>query len=136
MCAKEVRSGVILKIWQFIQRGSNAVQDGNLGNSQGAVMTQAEIGKGGSSANLPGGLAGWLMGKLQVSSRRQPRLALLERIALAPKQSLSLIEAEGRRFLVATSADGSPCFYPLDEQARRSGMSAGNAMRKGVRASW
>jgi hypothetical protein len=136
MCAKEVGGGVILKMLRFIQRGSNAAQDGNLGNSQGQVMKHAESGREGSSANLPGGLAGWLMGKLQASNRRQPRLALLERIALAPKQSLSLVEAEGRRFLVATSGDGAPCFYPLDEQPRRSGMSAGNGMRKGVRASW
>jgi hypothetical protein len=40
---------------------------------------------------------------------------LVERITLAPRQSLALIEAEGRRILVATSAEGRPAFYPLDE---------------------
>ena len=74
-----------------------------------------------SAANGSGsGLAGWLLDKLRSSSRRsQPRLALLERIALAPRQSLALVEAEGRRFLVATSPEGGPTFYPLDEQAKQ-----------------
>jgi hypothetical protein len=53
------------------------------------------------------GLAGW------------PRLALVERIALAPRQSLALVEAEGRRFLVATSPEGGPAFYALDAQNQR-----------------
>jgi hypothetical protein len=79
------------------------------------------------------GLAVWLMGRLRGTSREKPRLALLERIALAPRHSLALVEAEGRRFLVATSADGAPVFYPLDAQARRAGLrdSTGNA-----RVSW
>ena len=53
----------------------------------------------------------------EVAGRRrvEPRLALVERITLAPRQSLALIEAEGRRILVATSAEGGPAFYPLDE---------------------
>ena len=62
-----------------------------------------------------GGLAGWLAAKFRGPERREPRLALLERITLAPRQSLALVEAEGRRFLVATSADGGPSIYPLDE---------------------
>ena len=61
-----------------------------------------------------GGLAGWLLGRLRVVRRAPARLAVLERITLAPRQSLSLIEAEGRRFLVATSPEGTPAFYALD----------------------
>jgi flagellar biogenesis protein FliO len=68
-----------------------------------------------------GGLAGWLLGRLRAAPRPRPRLALLERIALAPRQSLALVEAEGRRFLVATSPEGAPAFYALDEQARPAG---------------
>jgi flagellar biogenesis protein FliO len=63
-----------------------------------------------------GGLAGWLLGRLRGGGRNAPRLALVERIALGPRQSLALIEAEGRRFLVATSAEGSPSFCALDER--------------------
>ena len=66
-----------------------------------------------------GGLAGWLLDRLRSGSRRQPRLELVERIALAPRQSLSLVEAEGRRFLVVTSPEGSPAFYALDERSIR-----------------
>ena len=72
-----------------------------------------------NAANGSGsGLAGWLLDKLRSSSKRsQPRLALVERIALAPRQSLALVEAEGRRFLVATSPEGAPTFYALDERS-------------------
>ncbi len=46
--------------------------------------------------------------------KRKPSLALLDRITLAPRQSLALVEAEGRRFLVATSVESGPVFYPLE----------------------
>lgn len=65
-----------------------------------------------------GGWAGWLLARLKSGRRAQPRLALVERIAVAPRHSVALVEAEGRRFLVATSADGASAFYPLDQAAR------------------
>jgi hypothetical protein len=65
-----------------------------------------------------GGLAAWLLEKLRRSRRPEPRLAVIERITLAPRQSLALVEAEGRRFLVATSAEGAPTFYALDEDPK------------------
>jgi hypothetical protein len=65
-----------------------------------------------------GGLAerliGKLVGRLSAARRPRPRLALLERIVLAPRQTLALVEAEGRRFLVATSPEGAPAFYALE----------------------
>lgn len=66
-----------------------------------------------------GGIAGWLLGRLRSGGRARRRLELVERIALAPRQSLALVEAEGRRFLVATSPEGAPAFYALDERAAR-----------------
>jgi flagellar biogenesis protein FliO len=63
-----------------------------------------------------GGLAGWLLAGLHRNFRPQPSLTLLERITLAPRQSLALVEAEGRRFLIATSAEGAPALYALDEK--------------------
>jgi flagellar biogenesis protein FliO len=84
-----------------------------------------------------GGLAGWLLGRLRRGGRIAPRLALVERISLAPRQSLALVEAEGRRFLVATSSDGAPTFYALDERVlneRRNRPS--DAARQPVRVSW
>ncbi len=90
-----------------------------------------------------GGLAGWLMARLRKSGRHEPRLALVERIALGPRQSLALVEAEGRRILVATSAEGGPAFYPLDErlgidEAMRTGAcrAARTAGRRQVRVLW
>jgi flagellar biogenesis protein FliO len=68
-----------------------------------------------------GGWAGWLISRMRGGSRPQARLALLERITLAPKQTLALVEAEGRRFLVAACADGAPAIYPLDGQPESSG---------------
>lgn len=65
------------------------------------------------------GLAGWLLGRLRTGRPERARLAVLERIQLAPRQSLAMIEADGRVLLVATSPDGAPTFYPLDEVRRR-----------------
>jgi flagellar biogenesis protein FliO len=84
-----------------------------------------------------GGVAGWLMRKLNSKQRDSQRLALLDRITLAPRQSLALIEAEGRRILVATSAEGGPSFYPLDD--RFGTMTQGTARRRAprqARVSW
>jgi hypothetical protein len=69
----------------------------------------------------PGGLAGWIVARWRDRSRTQPRLALLERITLGPRQTLSLVEAEGRRFLVASSPEGSPTFYPLNRRGPSGG---------------
>ena len=96
-------------------------------------MSQRETGKR-SEAAMPGGLAGWLLGKLQGQGRRPPQLTLLERINIAPKQSLALVEAGGRRFLVATSPEGSPAFYALDDRAPAK-RGDGDA-RRGARVSW
>jgi flagellar biogenesis protein FliO len=60
------------------------------------------------------GLAGWLLARLRRIRRVEPRLVVLERITLAPRQSLALVEAEGRRFLVATSPEGTPAFHALE----------------------
>ena len=84
------------------------------------MMERRQDGKE-TSGSAPGsGLAGWLLDRLRSTRRSRPRLALLERIALAPRQSLALVEAEGRRFLVATSPEGAPAFYALDGEMRRS----------------
>lgn len=83
---------------------------------------EREVRKSGGAwaAPLAAGLAGWLLSRLRGAGRPQPRLKLVERIALAPRQTLALVEAEGRRFLVATSTDGAPAFYPLDERIAES----------------
>ncbi|MDR3723799.1 MAG: flagellar biosynthetic protein FliO [Terracidiphilus sp.] len=67
----------------------------------------------------PGGLAGWLMARFRPRKKRQPRLELIERITLSPRQSLALVEVEGRRFLVACSADSTPAFLPIGTRAAR-----------------
>ena len=87
----------------------------------------------GQIGGVAGWLLGWLMARLRARERTQPRLALVERIALAPRQSLALVEAEGRRILVATSAEGGPAFYALDERGRAA--SRGSVQRS-PRVSW
>ena len=85
-----------------------------------------------------GGFTGWLLAKLNGKSRSLPQLAILERISLAPRQSLTLIEASGQRLLVATSADGTPAFYPVTARGRQMadrGRWNHNASRPG-RISW
>lgn len=61
------------------------------------------------------GVVGWVLDRLHPTARPRPLLAIVERIALAPRQSLVLVEAGGRRLLVATVPDRTPAFYPLDE---------------------
>lgn len=65
-----------------------------------------------------GGLAGWLFARLNSRSRPQPGLVVRERITLAPRQTLTLVEADGRRLLIATSPEGTPAFYALDDWRR------------------
>lgn len=62
-----------------------------------------------------GGWFGRLLGKLSAARQHAPhRLAVIERIALAPRHSLALVEAEGRRFLIVISPEGAPAFQALD----------------------
>lgn len=90
-----------------------------------------------SSRGIVGGLTGWLIARLHREGRPRPQLAVLERITLAPRQSLALIEASGQRLLVATSADGTPAFYPINvRQTRKTAQSIGpDRVRRG-RVSW
>jgi len=80
----------------------------------------------------PGGFAGWMLKRLRGGRRVAPRLAVLERIALAPRQTLALVEADGRRFLVATSPDGTPCFQALDALGMRAAKRSAVASRPGA----
>lgn len=77
------------------------------------------------------GLAGWLLGRLG-RRQRASRLELLDRISLAPRQQVALIEVEGRRLLVATSPESTPAFYALDGGETQ----AAKPMRAEGRVSW
>jgi flagellar biogenesis protein FliO len=89
-----------------------------------------------------GGLSGWVLNRLRGlnigrTRRKEPRLAVIERIALAPRQSLALVEAEGRRFLVATSPEGTPAFHALEGGRSGSRRPAGSASSsRSARVSW
>jgi flagellar biogenesis protein FliO len=85
---------------------------------------------------LVGGMAGWVLGRLRAGGRARSRLELVERITLAPRQSLALVEAEGRRFLVATSPEGAPAFYALDELPRLAANRPSGSARPAARVSW
>ena len=82
---------------------------------------ELSIGNKSNPAQRIGGIAGWLLRRLRRTSGSGQRLELVERIALAPRQSLVLIEAEGRRILVVTSTDGAPAFFPLDDGVHNAG---------------
>lgn len=64
-------------------------------------------------SRLGSGLAAWLLRRLHASDARPPQLSILARIALGPRQSLALVEAEGVHVLVGTSTDGPPSFFSL-----------------------
>ena len=65
------------------------------------------------------GLATWLMDRFHHRASAERRLALVDRISLAPRQTVALIEADGQRLLVATAPDGAPVFYPLPSASGR-----------------
>jgi hypothetical protein len=65
------------------------------------------------SNEIARGIGTWLLGRWRRSAACPAQMALIERIPLGPKQSLSLVEADGVRVLVATSADGSAVFFAL-----------------------
>ncbi len=89
-----------------------------------------------------GGFAGWLMTRWRGRQAAKPRLELLERITLAPRQSLALVEAEGRRILVATSAEGAPAFFLFGEKnetenrARNGAPQGSRIAARQARVSW
>ncbi len=91
-----------------------------------------------------GGFTGWIVKRIQSGapgrSRNRARLALVERIALAPRQSLVLVEADGRKILVATSPEGAPSFFPLDgmkvTHAAPADARLGQAARPQTRVTW
>ena len=75
-------------------------------------------------SRLGSGLAAWLSRRLHAAAAPPPQLSILARIALGPRQSLALVEAEGFHVLVGTSADGPPSFFSL----------AGDPVRDGKRS--
>lgn len=58
-------------------------------------------------------LAAWILHRWHTAAARPAQLHLLSRIQLAPRQTVALLEADGVRLLVATSADGAASFFPL-----------------------
>ena len=106
-------------------------------NAEEAVQMKQEMTQNAERGSAPvGRVAGWLLGRLRTVRAREPRLALVERIALAPRQSLALVEAEGRRFLVATSPEGAPAFYALDDRTRLGKLTKADSVRQTARVSW
>lgn len=84
-----------------------------------------------------GGITGWLLARMRGARTGAPRLTLLERISLGPRQSLALVQAEDRCFLVATSAEGAPAFYALDSgPGREASRSVLRPSRSAGRVSW
>ena len=82
-----------------------------------------------------GGLAGWLLSRFSARPKPRPKLAILERLTLAPRQTVCLVEAEGRKFLIATSSAGTPALYPLDNSHPPTGRLHETSNRLG-RVSW
>ena|ERR1700761_9095736 len=86
---------------------------------------------------LPRGtICHWLLERVRRLPRPKPRLALLERIVIAPRQSIALIEAEGRKLLVATAPEGAPTFYALEGQHAVRATFNDKASRAWRRSSW
>jgi flagellar biogenesis protein FliO len=66
----------------------------------------------------PGGWARWLLGRWRGTGPAARRLKVVDRVTLGQRQALCLVEADGRRVLVATSAEGAPAFFPIDRSRK------------------
>lgn len=86
----------------FANTLTSAAHNGVLGSNQSGLRRR--------------GIGAWLIAQLSLREKVKPRLTVVERVTLAPRQFLVMVEAEGQRILVATSPDGSPAFYALDPQ--------------------
>jgi hypothetical protein len=90
----------------------------------------------GAEVGAASGLGAWILDRLRRTARTAPRLTLLDRITLAPRQSLALVEAEGLRLLVATSPEGAPTFYALGGQATTAARVRPTSSMASRRISW
>lgn len=124
---------------------SNIKTKAQLGASAGTTVDATAGIKAGPArlGGLAGWLAGWLIGRLRGTAKPVPRLQLVERITLGPRQTLALVEAEGRRVLVATSPEGAPAFYSIDEamgvkfgRVLAPSRPSGSKRASSMRASW
>jgi len=81
----------------------------------------------GECANVfkPGRLLVGLLGWLGQRGCPRRRLVVLERLSLAPRQTLWLVEAEGTRLLLASSVGGGLTFLELDRKNETSEMVRG-----------
>ena len=65
------------------------------------------------------GVGAWLIDHFRRRALPARRLAVVERVNLAPRQTIALVEADGQRVLVATSQEGTPAFFPLPSGSPR-----------------
>jgi hypothetical protein len=80
---------------------------------------------------LSSGLLGRFLRGWQATAVRSARLALVARIELGARQTVALIEAEGQRLLVASSADGAASFFSLNGAESRRDESFPSAFERG-----
>jgi len=85
------------------------------------------------------GLAGWLLEWFKMPlgqrlarlvtrlgrDRADPRMELVEVLALGGKRQLLLVVCDGQRYLVGTSADGVQSIVPMGQPPVREGVEAG-----------
>jgi flagellar biogenesis protein FliO len=119
----ETVMGIMEQFWPG--SGSRSNRDSDRSYRQIATAAPGRIGENAAISNtghgLGGhGLTGWLLRCWRRSTAHPARLALIERIALGPKHSVALIEAEGVRLLVAISTDGAPVFFSLQRPSEDS----------------
>ena len=90
---------------------------GDLAIALGSLMRAAKP-SGARNRCERAGLGAWILQHLRRQSMSETRLVLLERVTIAPRQTVALIEADGRRVLVAASPECTPTFFPLDTPTR------------------
>jgi hypothetical protein len=77
------------------------------------------------------------MKRLRAEKGARSRLKLMERITIAPRQTVALIEADGQRLLAACAPEGAPAIYPLRSGVdTRAQQCARRSVQRKSRISW
>jgi flagellar biogenesis protein FliO len=85
-----------------------------LGVFANVLMNAHERNREGRPALRWRGVTAWLFERIHRRAGGRSRLAVVEKICLAPRQTLTLVEVDGERVLVGLSREGSPQFYRLN----------------------
>jgi hypothetical protein len=89
--------------------------------STALMMASGQISANPEDGRTRQGFVGWLLGRVRQRSEVRRRLVLVERISLAPRQTVCLLEVDDQKLLIATAQDSSPSLCLLSSNLGQTG---------------